>query len=300
MTKFNDQINSLMVRPIFDSVVNIPRNSLDPTVWQFFDDGRLPILQDSIKKQIGIDVRRIETLVPVLNFYIIGSIVTKQYGEKSDIDVDIQVDPIDLNEVGTAELLSMIKKIKGKNALGTTHPINYFIITNDFDFDKAEGVYDVANEKWIKSPEEISPDIQSFLLKMTSTFQDIDIATGLLRRNLMDMNELRHLKTHDIKRLHSLITKKLEEVEISMKDLVNTYEDINYIRKMAFDRVMTPEEIRVFGHKNRLPENVIYKMLEKYYYVDLMKQLRDILEDKEKISLKDIKDIQKSTKEFWA
>ena len=43
----------------------------------------------------------------------------------------------------------------------------------------------------------------------------------------------------------------------------------------------TPEEIKAFGRKNALPKNVIYKMLEKYHYLRLYHQLKDILEDGE-------------------
>ena len=40
-------------------------------------------------------------------------------------------------------------------------------------------------------------------------------------------------------------------------------------RRKAFDSDMSPEEIRKYGIKNRLPKAVIYKMLEKYHYISL-------------------------------
>ena len=42
---------------------------------------------------------------------------------------------------------------------------------------------------------------------------------------------------------------------------------------------MTPEQIRQFGIKNRLPKAVIYKMLEKYHYITFYKYCKKILED---------------------
>ena len=42
---------------------------------------------------------------------------------------------------------------------------------------------------------------------------------------------------------------------------------------------MSPEEIRKYGIKNRLPKAVIYKMLEKYHYITFYKYCKKILED---------------------
>jgi len=44
---------------------------------------------------------------------------------------------------------------------------------------------------------------------------------------------------------------------------------------------MSPDEIRQFGIKNRLPKNVIYKMLEKYHYLKFYKKCKKILDDGE-------------------
>jgi hypothetical protein len=53
---------------------------------------------------------------------------------------------------------------------------------------------------------------------------------------------------------------------------------------------MTPDEIREFGKQNKLPKNVIYKMLEKYHYMKFYKYLKKILED-DKITDKEIDDL---------
>ena len=44
---------------------------------------------------------------------------------------------------------------------------------------------------------------------------------------------------------------------------------------------MTPDEIKTFSIKNRLPKNVIYKMLEKYHYLTFLKKCKKILDDGE-------------------
>ena len=62
-------------------------------------------------------------------------------------------------------------------------------------------------------------------------------------------------------------------------------------KKFAFDRDMSPDEIRKYGIKNRLPKAVIYKMLEKYHYLKFYKKCKKILDDG-KVSDKEIDDLE--------
>ena len=54
---------------------------------------------------------------------------------------------------------------------------------------------------------------------------------------------------------------------------------------------MSPDEIRQYGVKNRLPKNVIYKMLEKYHYLKFYKKCKKILEDGI-VTDKEVKDLE--------
>jgi hypothetical protein len=300
MKNFDNCINAFLHKQIFkESIIDIPRDSLDQTVFQFFDDGRLPLFKDGIKKQIITDINKLDSIIPIVNFFAIGSILTKSYDEKSDLDVNVQVDAEMADVIATGEIMHVLKKLNGNLAVGTTHPINYYIVTQEYDLDKTEAAYDIANERWLKTPDEISPDIQQFVNKVRSTFEDIDITTGEIRRDLIDLAEIKRLKLKDVRKLHTLITKKMGEIDENIKQLVNVYQNLHTLRTMAFDRVMTPEEIRLYGHKNRLPENVIYKLLEKYYYIKFMKELKHILDEKEKIDNSNIDDVKKVSNKFY-
>ena len=54
-----------------------------------------------------------------------------------------------------------------------------------------------------------------------------------------------------------------------LQDIIDLGDKVDAERRAAFDRDMTPDEIRAYGIKNRLPKAVIYKMLEKYHYLAL-------------------------------
>jgi hypothetical protein len=111
--------------------------------------------------------------------------------------------------------------------------------------------------------------------------QEIDVVKGELKRDIIDYDELKELQPDDILNLQELINNKLEEIEDSIEDIIKIGDGVDAERRAAFDTDMSPDEIRKYGIKNRLPKNVIYKMLEKYHYLKFYKKCKKILDDGE-------------------
>ena len=107
----------------------------------------------------------------------------------------------------------------------------------------------------------------------------IDIHKGELKRDIIDYDELMELKPGEIKDLEKRTQNKLSEIEHHIEKLKNIGTDLDTKRRAAFDTDMTPDEIKTYSIKNRLPANVIYKMLEKYHYLILLKKCKKILDD---------------------
>lgn len=299
MSTFDKFCNSIFNNKweLSESVIDIARNSIDPTVWEFPEDN-LPIIRPTIKLQILDIIEAIDRITPVVKFYIVGSILTKQYSPNSDIDVNVEIDP-EIDDLTRETLFQFIKRANGSLAIGTTHPINYFIVQEEFDFDKSQGVYDLANEKWLKIPEDTDIEIDSYFNKFQNAVNGIDITTAELRRDLIDYEMLKNLSPDQVAKLGDLSAKKLDEIEDDMQFLIKAYHDVHHLRKWAFEQEMTPSEIKKFGKKYKLPENVVYKMLEKYYYIEFIKKLENILGDEEELSNSDINKIKKAGAEFW-
>ena len=64
-------------------------------------------------------------------------------------------------------------------------------------------------------------------------------------------------------------------------------------RRKAFETPMTPDQIAKWGEQQRLPRNVVYKMLEKYYYFDFLHKIEEIVGDDEKIDDTEMKTLLK-------
>ena len=108
--------------------------------------------------------------------------------------------------------------------------------------------------------------------------QEIDVIKEL-KRDIIDYKELKGLTTNDVLDLQDKVKDKLEEIEDSIEDIIKIGDVVIADRRKTFDSDMSPDEIRKYGIKNRLPKAVIYKMLEKYHYITFYKYCKKILED---------------------
>ena len=272
-----------------ESIIDIPRRTYAPGVFDEADTEN-PKIKSSVKKLIDDQIKEFESEYPVLKISLIGSILTKRYRNDADLDINVLFDvPEDKKDTERERLskkylsASNPDNIQGKEIPGTKHPINYYFITDEETYDsqnqKADAVFDIENNKFVKRPEDFEFDIDMYINDFNKKVQELDVVKGELKRDIIDYEELKDLKPNDVLNLQEKIKDKLEEIEDSLEQIVKIGDGVDADRRAAFDKDMSPDEIRQFGVKNRLPKNVIYKMLEKYHYLKFYKYCKKILED---------------------
>jgi len=268
-----------------ESIIDIPRKTYAPGVFTKADTPN-PELKPSVKKMVLDGIKTFEKFGKVVKYTLIGSILTKQYRADADLDVNILFD-IPGSKAEQEKVHDEIREyqgqINGKNIPGTEHPINYFSIIDPVTFNKArdmaDGTFDIDSNKWIKKPEPGTFEPEKYVTDFQKRVSEIDVVKGELVRDMIDYEELKDLTSSDIDNLSSLVSKKLDEIKDSINTLIDIGDKTINDRKDAFSKDMSPDEIRKFGVKNRLPKNVIYKMLEKYHYLKFFKKLKEIMED---------------------
>ena len=273
---------------IQESIIDIPRRTYAPGVFDKADT-KDPKIKPSVKKQIQDQIKKFEEY-PVIKIALIGSILTKRYRNDADLDINILFDVPKKDQ--EEQRLTLSKKylsasnpdnIQGKLIPGTKHPINYYFITDQTTYDdqnkKADAVFDIENDEFIKRPEDFSFDTNLYVKEFERKVQEIDVVRGELKRDIIDYHELIELKPDDILNLQEKINEKLEEIEDSIEQIVKVGDGVDAERRSAFNSDMTPDQIRKYGIKNRLPKAVIYKMLEKYHYLKFYKKCKEVLED---------------------
>jgi hypothetical protein len=281
---------------IRESIIDIPRKDYSKTIFDKFNTND-PVLKPSIKGMIETQLKSFSNIAPIVKYRLIGSILTKQYRKDADLDVNVFFNvPTGQKEQALTKLRAVVKKVNGKNVPGTKHPVNYFVIVDKETYEKAnemaDNVYDIASAKFEKRSPEQAPDIDIYLKDFRKRVEKIDILKGELSRDIVDYEELKELDKDDIENLSGRVKEKLAELEKDMKVLINIGKDVWSDRQGAFTKDMSPEQIRKYGVRNRLPKNVVYKMLEKYYYIQLMHDLEDILGDDKKLSDKEAKKLK--------
>lgn len=272
-----------------ESIIDIPRRTYAPAVFDK-EDTPNPVIKPSVISMIEKQLAEFEKEYPVLKYTLIGSILTKRYRKDADLDINILFDvPADKAE---EERIRLSKKylsssnpdnIQGKLIPNTEHPVNYYFLTDEKTYDdqngKADAVFDIKNQKFVKRPEDYVFDMDLYLKDFNAKVHEIDILKGELKRDIIDYNELSELKPNEIKDLEKKVKEKLDEIEEGLKDLGDVYDVVDKERRNAFDTDMTPEQIKTFSIKNRLPKNVVYKMLEKFHYLTFLKKCKKILDD---------------------
>ena len=286
--RFKEYIKTI---PIKEAVIDIPRQTYAPGV---FDDAdtKNPKLKPEIIGMIMKQFTEFKEEYPVIKYSLIGSILTKRYRNDADLDINVLFDIPGSKEFKEEERLRLSKKflsssnpdnIQGKLIPGTKHPINYFFIATNEVYDdqqkKADASFDIGKNKFIKRPEDFTFDPAVYVRDFERKVQEIDVIKGELKRDIIDYNELQGLTPNDVLDLQDKIKDKLDEIEYGIELIIKVGDKVDAERRKAFDTDMSPEEIRQYGIKNRLPKAVIYKMLEKYHYIKFYKKCKKILDD---------------------
>ena len=281
-----------------ESIIDIPRKTYARPVFDGADTTN-PKLKESVRQQILDGIKTFEKFGKVVKYTLIGSILTKQYRDDADLDINILFD-IPGTQAEQEKVHEEIREYQfefnGKVVPGTNHPINYFSIIDPALFTKAremaDGTFDIDKNEFIRKPEPGTFEPEKYVADFQKRVSEIDVVKGELVRDMIDYEELTNLTSADIDNLSKLVKEKLDEITKSVNTLIDIGDKALLDRQGAFKADMSPEEIRKFGVKNRLPKNVIYKMLEKYHYLKFFKKLKEMMEDG-KLSPDELKSLSK-------
>ncbi len=272
-----------------ESIIDIPRRTYAQGVFDEADT-KNPKLKSEIIGMIMKQFTEFKKEYPILDYSLIGSILTKRYRDDADLDINVLFDvPKEKQE---EERIRLSKKflsaknpdnIQGKLIPGTKHPINFYFITDKKTYDdqnkKADAVFDIGKNKFIKRPDDFTFDPDLYVKDFERKVQELDVIKGELKRDIIDYEELKGLTPNDVLDIQDRVNSKLEEIEDDIQQIIKIGDNVDVERRAAFDTDMSPDEIRQYGIKNRLPKNVIYKMLEKYHYLKFYKKCKKILDD---------------------
>ena len=274
-----------------ESIIDIPRQRYAPGVFDNADTDN-PKLKKVVVDMILDQIDKFQETYPVKKYSLIGSILTKRYRDDADLDINVLFDVPEEDREEERTLLSLKylstknpDNIQGKLIPGTQHPINYYFLTDPKLYKdqerKADAVFSITRNTFVKRPEDFVFNVSDYIDDFNKKVQEIDVVKGELKRDIIDYDELKELGPNEIEGLQDKIQSKLDEIEKDIEDIIKIGDGVDAERRKAFDTDMSPDEIRKYAIKNRLPKNVIYKMLEKYHYITFFKKCKKIMDDGE-------------------
>jgi len=175
-----------------ESIIDIPRKTYAKAVFDGADTNN-PTIKPSVKALIDKQIEMFETEYPVVKVGLIGSILTKRYRADADLDLNVLFDvPKEKREDERVRLskkylsASSPDSVQGKLIPGTQHPINFYFITDMATYNdqekKADAVFDIEDNKFIKRPEDFTFDKSMYLKDFERKVQEIDVVKGELKK----------------------------------------------------------------------------------------------------------------------
>ena len=279
-----------------ESTVDFPREVLSSDVWE--KDGNEYKLKSDLKDRITNLLNKypkINLLDIADEVRIVGSIGTNQYADDADVDIHVAVgDESKLPEGMTPEewvkdVFKFYRESEDAGFVGE-HPLEVYLQLNPDQDLMSDAVYDLKADKWVKGPKVEPLDLDPYEV-FDSIFSEIqelageaDVELGELRRDVIDYDVIKkaaeELPAEYKTKLIDKLNAKLKEIEDDIRELMATKLTWHDMRKSA-SLPDSPEQALsdVEMAKKWKDKNAIFKFLNRYEYLRLIKDLGETIED---------------------
>ena len=277
---FGDTLSSILS----EAVIDWTRSTLDPDIFTKDEDEYE--MRSDVSNFIKTIVDRVDRdVVDVKDWFVKGSLLSFQWRDTTDLDILIEIDKSTTDEERDRLQNQVDDEIGEILVPGTEHPLQIYLNQGQYNPVNADGIYypDFRERGWehgwIKGPYNISINVGDYMSKFQKVAAMIDTTTGELKRNIIDYELMRELPKSEVKGIEKAMSEKLIDIEDAVEEIVSQYNHLRDFRHRAFSDEANPAEIARYGSRNELPDNVIFKLLERYYYLKWMRELKQIAEE---------------------
>ena len=274
---------------LFESSIDQIRKTLSRQLFVNVEE-EYPILKEEVVEYILNRVGGIEETYgyEIDEVMMIGSILTRQYRNDADVDVNLFFKvPKEEREEFILEVREDMSELNGWVIPNTEHVLNFYAIVDeelqDNNLKNAESIFSITRNEWIVKNNldgfNHNSVYDSFSALLNEYLTNLDLLKGEIKRDIIDYQILDTLTKNDVSNLNDIMEQKLNEIEENILEYLETITAVTQERRDLFLTEMTPEEIIKFKKHNNLPLNIVYKLLEKYHYLEFAKKIKEILKD---------------------
>ena len=287
-------------KKLFSSILDAPRGVLEPAIWQDSpEDPKIPMLKPNVKLEI---VNRFFDYIYrfggyqrpelwVKNMFYTGSTATYRYNDTSDVDIHIIVDWRDMIEVNPDRKRADMDKewqelhdtfwytLNKEKLPGTKHPIQFYVMKPGEEkkiVEQKEEIYDIGHDVWLIPPGENAVVPEEILEVATQTASEImnriDQQVADARKGLIDYVLLLGLVNQDnVTDVYAQLNQKIREIDVNLQEMKEEYRRLKDKRTEAFSDQTIDSNFSL--------NNVIFKFVERYKYMDTLRKIKRITDD---------------------
>ena len=238
------------------SVVDPVQPELDDEI--IVDNKIKPEVRQKIEKAIEFISKK--TNLKINRVWIVGSSLTYQYTPECDIDVTVFIKVKSFEEL--KDLNKSLATHFNEKIFINEHPVNFHFVGDRYNKFKADAIYDIRADKWVKPP---------------TALQEKDIV-----KIIKDCSSLKEF--NEILSEYSALKKMLEDYRGDQTELKEILEKTIIVSNMFYNiKDIRREDFKKKQDKN-LPSanfrcsNVVFKLLEQYGLGNLAEQVSNIIQ----------------------
>ena len=256
----------------------------------------------------------------IIDMFIGSSLATYFYTAESDLDIKIVVDITmfkshnrQYSKVSEDDILDGLIELSGESSWLTAyipqthHQLDVYFLSareaSPVNMIKYDSIYNLMTDRWLKQPEKIEGELSpSYVLnharsKARQFLEKLSIDMAEAQRDSMDFlilkDHMKELGADDLQQFKEDLEISLERLNASVEMLVEDRELIKDIRKKTFKKGELRSYLeKMMGSLNYSDSNLIFKLLQRYGYMQILSEINKIYKDK-KVTPKEVEEVAK-------
>lgn len=274
--KLQEELEGWMGESVLDPI----QKDLSSDIWNSAGNLKKDV-RDFIMDTFEKWKKQIKKEFEIKDITLLGSMLTYQYTESSDIDVHIHSD--DLSDREKNDLRTTLPRV---DLPKTKHRIEYYFPKDRRDIEQSEVAYDLLNDKWLKKPKKSDVSIPvNYVIEIAKFFiAGIEDRAAQYERDKMELDLYKnYLADEEMKsdrsKLQVFVEKKEADIRADLDALVVAFHMAKAFRHEAFSEEGYDYEFYIdikSKNPNMSINNLVDKLLDKFGYYDRLRKYSEI------------------------
>lgn len=267
----------------FESILDIPQNTLDKSVWITDVNGTFSLTSEAKNKIFNI-IEQVQKTFSLENVSarITGSITSNQYTEDSDIDLHISFDGLtdenseDLNKILRNEF-NILKEKNPEQFFINEHPIEVYFQSNPYQDLMSVGCYDVIQNLWLVGPELKTKNFDPYSEYYSENMKYVKDIIGDIRNIILNCYET---ATVILNSSNSNFQKsEFQNLVQYLDKSVKIFNSAKQYRKIYSSPKSVEDALKKRESKKWKIADSSFKLLDKFGYLKILKKFSKIYEN---------------------